>query len=1321
MIRQEAQDFRLLLCSFDESNLHHSLSQLAAERDALRQALAQAANDLEAEKSQRASVERAAQDQITSEQNARLAAQSQLVLERTLRAASESAASAERATRVAVEQAANIALSEQRSSFSHALGHVYSRDIADVRHAETQARASLVHLRTSFLHLLHLQRAETMARCAIKAMGKRAFCSISIARMSTVPQAKRVTRSATARARSPPQASPAAASAPKTPIRSKSARVDDATPQPRNRSEARREVPAPNSPRHRSTSQRRPRADDIPSSPAPSHSTLPPRRRVTVSAAPRATQDPPTSPSHEDSQPPVSGPTTHKIFFDGGFRDGSAAAGAFYSSTLWRGKRITGHGNSYVAEVAGAALAYELVLELLAADATITSIVIIGDNLNVINTLASDLVDFRSIPGRSACPGTWARVRDLRTQVNDVLRSRSNSVTIAFQWAARKFNTQADEICTAMLQDRTPDLTLQPPPLPATFAPPSVEGMRAIMERCITTTPDCVRSIPQFLKPLWHQALSHICAWPHALPALLVAPRVLLRRDYDLKTALARFASSPDLVETAYWHFQHDVPLHQVADETVRVSAASPTISPEIINRIAAQSPKKAISLLTARAPLIHPSSPEATSALDEKLGKSPNTTPFPTLENENIPLPKWVSIDTIMALAARRLSRLAAPGHDGWTREIFISSVCRGTAPVIEMLINATLRGELDLGDYDLTRAARICLWKKENGSLRLIGMTSTITKIAWRCAIVQHLVGRKAPHNAALLPAGVFRVIRALEHEMEIYVADVKDAFYNVDLHRADLALRQRKSPMIFLFRHVYATNPIAAGGGVLRRVCKGVLPGCGGAAVIFATDFEERIKSLPSKSDIHAYMDDANTSKRAAFEAMIRALGPDTLTKLKLIAPNHPSSSVEICGLQVPVVKAAKLLGAFVGEAEEAANLLRTHCNIKLITARLIAAHAGLSTQAKFQMIRCVFSAISWAFAASKPEVTSRVAHLIDDDVRLIVHSLLPQDAVPNHKTGELISLPHAPGGLGLTSLHEHAHLLYAMATAAVNRTTTDADPMPAITAGYLYKQLVEQATIKCTLSKVQLAVRKDSNTPWHGVQAVTRRTTLSDDAFSLALAHTIDATTPYPVCSRWTTDELPIDHSHTCGVCAPPYRYPRHQRVLHEIMQVCNAFGIITTTNFFLLGVGAKQKRPDLIIFRGKTRENPLVIDVSVCHQAAKHNYNTMAQRHSSKMRKYKSQFLGEATFHPFVVSTRATFEDRTSKLIPQIAEQAVRKGFARELSNRIKVALLEYEVFRRKALNLRKTNGTLDREATDATIPRFAVSDSDSDSGVQDDT
>jgi DNA-binding SARP family transcriptional activator len=89
------------------------------------------------------------------------------------------------------------------------------------------------------------------------------------------------------------------------------------------------------------------------------------------------------------------------------------------------------------------------------------------------------------------------------------------------------------------------------------------------------------------------------------------------------------------------------------------------------------------------------------------------------------------------------------------------------------------------------------------------------------------------------------------------------------------------------------------------------------------------------------------------------------------------------------------------------------------------------------------------------------------------------------------------------------------------------------------------------------------------------------------------------------------------------------------------------------------------------------------------------------------------FNGEAHFHPFVVSTRATFEDRTSKIITTIAEQAIRKGFARELSNRIKVALLEYEVFRRKALNLRKTNGTLDREAADPKIPRFIPTDSDS--------
>jgi hypothetical protein len=788
----------------------------------------------------------------------------------------------------------------------------------------------------------------------------------------------------------------------------------------------------------------------------------------------------------------------------------------------------------------------------------------------------------------------------------------------------------------------------------------------------------------------------------------------LLRREYDLRVALARFASSPNLVETAYWHFQHDVPLQQVVDTPITRETQTAQATAEQISRVAAQSPKKAISMLGARAPLVSPSSPEATSALDDKLGRAPtNSPPLPPLDDLQIALPKWVSIDSILALAARRLSRLSAPGHDGWTREIFISSVCKGTAPTIEMLINATMRGELDLGDYDLTKAARICLWRKDNGSLRLIGMTSTITKVAWRCAIVQHLVGRQALHNAALLPAGVFRVIRALEHEEEVYAADVKDAYYNADRARADKVLRRRKSPMIFLFRHIYASNPLVGGYGVLRKVYKGVLPGCAGAAIIFAIDLEERLKPVPSKKDIHAYMDDANTGKRAAFEHLIAALGPDNLTKLKVIAPRSAASTVQIGALSIPVVKAGRLLGAFIGDSQQAADMLQDHCGAKLDTARQIVSHLGLTTQAKWQMIRCIFSAVTWAFAASLPRITSLVAHKIDDGMREIVKHLLPLGAAPTHKSGELISLPNAPGGLGLTSLHDHAQTLYDMATAAVNRAGTDDDPAPQITPAFLRKQLCEQAVTKCSLSKVQLATRRDANTPWHAVQAVTRRTTISNDAFALALAHTIDATMPYPVCSRHTPDEPPIDHSHTCGVCAPPYRYPRHQRVLHEIMQTCNAFGIITTTNFFLLGVGAKQKRPDLIIFRGKTNEVPLVLDVSVCHQAAKHTYNSLGHRHNQKNRKYKSMFNGEAHFHPFVVSTRATFEDRTSKIITTIAEQAIRKGFARELSNRIKVALLEYEVFRRKALNLRKTNGTLDREAADPKIPRFIPTDSDS--------
>ena len=96
--------------------------------------------------------------------------------------------------------------------------------------------------------------------------------------------------------------------------------------------------------------------------------------------------------------------------------------------------------------------------------------------------------------------------------------------------------------------------------------------------------------------------------------------------------------------------------------------------------------------------------------------------------------LPDWIRADQITTVVATRLARAAAPGTDGWTRELLMVSFCKPVLPVFETLINGLARNTLRPKAAALLRSARIAAWARPGKDHRIIGMTSAITKTAWK-----------------------------------------------------------------------------------------------------------------------------------------------------------------------------------------------------------------------------------------------------------------------------------------------------------------------------------------------------------------------------------------------------------------------------------------------------------------------------------------------------------------------------------------------------------------------------------------------------------
>ncbi len=119
--------------------------------------------------------------------------------------------------------------------------------------------------------------------------------------------------------------------------------------------------------------------------------------------------------------------------------------------------------------------------------------------------------------------------------------------------------------------------------------------------------------------------------------------------------------------------------------------------------------------------------------------------------------------------MCSTKIARLAAPGHDGWARELLLASVCKATAPAFEQLVNTIVRGEdlsVHCGLQDPTKFARVAMCPPSGSTaakMRLIGMTSALAKVAWRAALAADRT--QLPGQALMLPGGVHAVTRWAE----------------------------------------------------------------------------------------------------------------------------------------------------------------------------------------------------------------------------------------------------------------------------------------------------------------------------------------------------------------------------------------------------------------------------------------------------------------------------------------------------------------------------------------------------------------------------
>lgn len=900
-----------------------------------------------------------------------------------------------------------------------------------------------------------------------------------------------------------------------------------------------------------------------------------------------------------------------------------------------------------------------------------------------------------------------------RGEFDEACRSADRPVELIFEWVPRLYNVFADHLCNVILDDEPVHFaacTLPSTPLPRSFGPPSEEDIALISKRIVRgELSNTWRSIAPALRVAWHVVVSMIASWDSPW-ALVIAPAVLLQRNGSPYTKLTRCAASPNLLYSYFFNAAHELD-EQVPEARTNAGAQK---NYAMVEKLAMHSPAKALKMLTTE----RRGSDDSAAASIAKRFVDDDEFDAPT---EDILKPNWINRESIIKLAATRLARAAAPGPDGWTRELFLASWTRSSAVAFELILNNVATGTVPRSIGDVLRASRLATWAKPNGTdYRVVGMTSTLMKIVWKALSLQHLAAHRIAHPIATFSKGgalsIIRWARArFEEGADIMMCDVVDAYWRV--HRPTIfdQLRKSGSPLARMFLFAYGSPATCALGSVIFRSRAGIIPGCGGGSILFALDTQRCMTEIPraTRLDLAVYADDITATSKAGFDAAIAALAPKTVSKIRVLSHSpdaHPSA-----------VPAMRVLGGYLGDESVALQLFSEDIDARLATLNAVTL-APISCQAKWFMIRSIECGLRWKFAATQPSITSHLAEKIDDAIAAAIFSLA--NGLPTHKSRTLLYTPTASGGLGVTPFATEGASLYDCASALSTwppEQQTDEDQR-AVTPQALAARIAQRLTDNAikTLGNFEIQSRSSPSTPWFNIPAVQRELRIPDDSYRLFLANYLLCDTEYSVCGsaeHACEDVLSTyDHSQTCIMCAGPYRIQRHNAVMNAFRIVASRYGVQTSENFKgNLGV-TKGIRPDVLVFR--LHERPLAIDFCVFHQAQHQTSKNITKfSWTKKVNKYKDWMSDTVDFTPLTISTNGSIPNESYKVLEKIAELAVRKGFARDCAAKMKLALVNYELYRHNSLSARGITGfnlrsLLQENATDEATETETDSDDD---------
>jgi ribonuclease HI len=427
------------------------------------------------------------------------------------------------------------------------------------------------------------------------------------------------------------------------------------------------------------------------------------------------------------------------VSFDGACRKGpngpACASSVFvhsYQFPLSLGKEVDCTTNQQ-AEICGALLALNAVLQLAHVDSSKTFHVR-GDSSYVIEHICSGRI--LAFDPRSLLPNAkfWNQVREVYQQI------LSSGSVIEVKWIPRRANAEADELCNACLDKRSPNTNIASPKSVlnadlATILPHVLTSIQAHKRRVI-------RTLPHELSTVWSTTLSSILA--NSLISLPIRRQLFLLAPHLLSCYSTHLHSSADF---------KSLRLHiaSLRDATYLEQVVADLLLPQSSLEKAQHEEEKRIRVLASRGLFGRIVRDDDISVADPStVHQSATQQLFPSA-----PLPQQLQLPSShiikmtfadVCAAARHLSRGKASGLSGWTRELFLP-ILHSPSPQLQAALSEIFTSivnvaPLSLVEREVVTSSWLCLlqYKRKPGKLRPVCIRDFISKLIWTHLILNN-----------------------------------------------------------------------------------------------------------------------------------------------------------------------------------------------------------------------------------------------------------------------------------------------------------------------------------------------------------------------------------------------------------------------------------------------------------------------------------------------------------------------------------------------------------------------------------------------------